>query len=45
MEYIIRTADRAFTEANYDSLAEALLDWAREISAGTHYLLVVLRQC
>ena len=40
MRYTIITADRCFTEAHYDSWAEMIRDWAAEIIAGTHRLIV-----
>jgi hypothetical protein len=42
MAYIVRTADRCFTEAHYDSLAELVQHWESEILGGTHYFMVCL---
>lgn len=40
MEYVVRTADRLWTEAHYESFEEMIRDWAAEIVAGSHYFMV-----
>lgn len=42
MEYIVRTADRLWTEAYYDNFADMVRDWKTEIMAGTHYFMVTM---
>jgi hypothetical protein len=43
MTYTVRTADRCFTEAHYDSLQEMVRHWKNEILSGTHYFMVSLQ--
>lgn len=40
MSYAVRTADRQWTEAYYESFAEMVAHWSNEIMAGTHYFIV-----
>lgn len=40
MTYIVRTADRCFTEAHYSCFSTMVEDWGAEIIAGTHYFMV-----
>ena len=40
MEYIVRTFDRCFTEAYYESFEDVVKFWSAEILAGTHYFMV-----
>lgn len=40
MTYIVRTIDRCFTEAWYDSWSDMVADWEVEIKAGTHRLWI-----
>lgn len=40
MTYTVRTIDRCFTEAHYDSLEQMVAQWESEIMAGTHYFMV-----
>ena len=40
MQYIVRTADRAFTDAIYDDFDDMITDWGDAILSGWNYFMV-----
>lgn len=43
MRYIIMSADRRWTEAEYDNYTQAVNDWLEELLVGTHRLYIMAR--
>ena len=42
MIYVVRTADRSYTDAVYDNFDDMIKDWAADILAGYNYFIVML---
>ncbi len=42
MIYIVRTADRAYTDAVYDNFDDMVKDWGSDIISGYNYFVVMM---
>ena len=45
MIYVVRTADRMYTDAVYDNFDDMAKDWAVDIMAGFNYFIVMTVDC